>query len=681
MTASILTNTTSLEVLAQRIHLFLADQASGATALNIRCVLSRGKLMVLGEHPKEIRVESELMLLTLKQAIHFHLPEIEALILEPERPISLDELPVQLYLRVLGQKRPYACHRFLWPLKRASGALSEEGLSDEGFSSEVRVENAPLYPQSSSSVQSSPSEDPLDSENLNSGSINFEILNSESANSEPVDSESGNSGPVDFKSVHFAPINSEFLNSETELEPTLGENNANSKLIETFLFPRWLKSVSQQLLGVPRWMIGGVAGVFALGGVVYGLSGPCVIGRCEQLSTAQTLNRSALALLSEQPSPEDILEANQELKRAIKLLTSIPSWSRLHAAAQSDLSDYQQHSQAVEQLIEAQKRATLASQKSQNPPHPIQHWVGVRMRWRQAIALLKQIPEDSLVYELGQKKLAEYNQNLAEIEARIQAEQAAESTLDGARQTGQLALHRTETADSFPGWQLAYKDWRDAVNSLQRIPQGTMAYDEAQELLANYRRYSAMASDRTRQERIAEQIYNQAQNSAHQARDFEQQNQWTLAVTHWRKALAQIQKVPSSSTIHADAQAWAAPYRNALSQAEVNLRTAIALQKVEKELNQACGGAPPICQYIPAASNIRINVAAGYDYAIEQSMTPPPLRGNTSLINPTIAQQANSLLQTIATVGVNAQMPIELYNSRGQLLARYVPSLAGFVKH
>ena len=636
MTASILTNSTSLEVLAQRIHLFLAEQASGATALSIRCVLSRGKLMVLGEHPTETRVESELMLLTLKQAIHFHLPEIEALILDPEHQISLDELPVQLYLRTLGQKRPYAFHRFFWPLKRAS----------EGLSGEVVAENVQLGAQSSSLLPTPTEADVLDSE--------------------PVNSE---------------PVNSEPVNSDTETEPALVDKSAIPKLATAFFSPQWLQPVSLQLQEIPRWMIGGVAGVFALGGMVYGLSGPCVVGRCEQLSTAQTLNRSALALLSERPSPEDILEANRELKRAIKLLTAIPSWSRHHAVAQTDLSDYQQHSQAVEQLIEAQQRATLASQKSQSPPHPIQHWVSVRMHWRQAIALLKQIRDDSLVYDLGQEKLAEYSQNLAAIETRIQAEQTAESTLDGARQTGQLALHRTETADSFPGWQLAYKDWRDAVNSLQRIPQGTMAYDEAQELLANYRRYSAMASDRTRQERFAEQIYNQAQSSAHQARDFEQQNQWTLAVTHWRKALAQIQKVPSSATIHADAQAWVEPYRNALNQAETNLRKAITLQKVQKELNQACGASPPICQYIPAASSIRINVAAGYDYAIEQSMTPPPLRGNTSLINPTIAQQANSLLQTIATVGVNAQMPIELYSSQGQLLARYVPSLAGFVKH
>ena len=671
MTASILTNSTNLEVLAQRIHLFLAEQASGATALTIRCVLSQGKLMVLGEHPTETRVESNLMLLTLKQAIHFHLPEIEALILDSEHQTSLDELPIQLYLRVLGQKQPYACHRFFWPLKRSSDGLlsqgsSDGGLSDEGLFGEIVAETAQPCAPPSTPVPIPADDSAINSETVDSGIVNSETVNSETVNSETVDSGSVNSEPLDHEAV---------------MEPDLVGNIATPNFAETFLPLKWLQPVSQQLQEVPRWIIGGVVGVFALGGIFYGLSGPCVVGRCEQLSTAQTLNRSALALLSERPSPEDVLEANREFKKAIKLLASIPSWSHHHAVAQADLSNYQQHSQAVEQLIEAQQRATLASQKSQNPPHPIQHWVSIRLHWRQAIALLKQIRDDSLVYDLSQEKLAEYNQNLAAIEARIQAEQTAESTLDSARQTGQLALHRTETADSFPSWQLAYKDWRDAVNSLQRIPQGAMAYDEAQELLANYRRYSAMASDRTRQERFAEQIYNQAQNSAHQARDFEQQNQWTLAVTHWRKALAQIQKVPSSATIHTDAQSWVAPYRNALNQAEINLRKAITLQKVQKELNQACGAAPPICQYLPTASNIRINVAAGYDYAIEQSMTPPPLRGNSNLINPTIAQQANSLLQTIATVGVNAQMPIELYNSQGQLLARYVPSLAGFVKH
>ncbi|MCG8366781.1 MAG: hypothetical protein MJA27_26035 [Pseudanabaenales cyanobacterium] len=617
MTASILTNSTDLEVLAQRLHLFLAEQAPGAATLNIRCALSRGKLMVLGEHPPNISFESELIFLSLKQAIHSLLPEIDPPIVDPERRIAFDDLPVQLYLRILGQKQPYAFYRFIWPSKQTTDALSGEAVTEH--------------------------EQP-------SGSL-------------PDRSDGG------------------ALKAEPGLEPMAAKNTANPKLAEAFLSPEWLQPFSRTLQEIPRWMLGGVAGVFALAGILYGLSGPCVIGRCTRLTTAQTLNRSALALLSVNPSPEDVLKANQELEQAINLLSSIPSWSRHHPAAQSDLQAYQHQAAAVEQLIQAQQRATLASEKSQNPPHPIPDWVGVRMLWRQAIAPLKQIRADSLIYALGQEKLAEYSENLTAIEARIKAEQRAESILDDARQIGQLAMHRTETADSFPSWQLAYKDWRDAVNSLQRIPQGTMAYDEAQQLLANYRRYSAMADDRTRQERLAEQIYNQARSSAHQARDFEQQNQWTLAVTHWRNALDQIQKVPSGATIHADAQAWIAPYRTALSQAETNLRKAITLQKVQQELNQACGASPPICQYIAAANSIRVNVASGYDYAIAQSMTPPPLRGNSSSIHPAVAQQANSLLQTIATVGVNAQMPIELYNAQGQLLARYIPSLAGFVKH
>ena len=626
MKASILTNSIDLEVLAQRIQSLLAEQEPDSAALKIRCALSRGKLMVLGEHPADISFKSPLIFLSLRQAIHLLLSTSDAPLEDPVEGGALDALPVQLYLRIFGRKQPYAFDRFIWRSESATEPLSSEVLSGEAVA--------------------------------------------------------GNTHPSEPMPASAAPNGDDgcALNSEAVIEPTVTDNFANPELAEASLFPEWLVWVSRPLQDIPRWMLGGVAGIFALAGVWVGLSGPCVIGRCERLATAQTFNRSALALLSENPSPEDVLAANAEFEKAINLLSSIPSWSRYYSVGQSDLKTYQQQHQAMEQLIEAQQQATMASEKSQNPPHPIPNWVEVRLLWREASTLLKQIPADSLIYALGQEKLAEYTDNLAAIEARIEAEQMAESRLSAAMQTGQLALHRTDTADSFPGWQLAYKDWRDAVNSLQRIPQGTMAYAEAQQLLENYRRYLEMAGDRTRQEGRAEQIYNQALSSAHTARDFEQQNQWTLAVSHWRKALAHIQKVPSGTTIYANAQSWLAPYRTALSHAETNLRKAISLQKVQQNLNQVCGDASLLCQYVEAPSRIRVNVASGYDYAIAQSMTPPPLRGSSG-IHPAVAQQANSLLQTIATVGAAAQMPIELYDSQGRLLARYVHTLGGFVKH
>ncbi|NJL86018.1 MAG: hypothetical protein HC886_08590 [Leptolyngbyaceae cyanobacterium SM1_1_3] len=148
-------------------------------------------------------------------------------------------------------------------------------------------------------------------------------------------------------------------------------------------------------------------------GFGYGVTRPCVLGRCERLATAATLSNAALDSLKIQPAPADVLQAHTQLESAAAILQPVPPWSPHHAAVEAAQKSYAQEAEVLGQVIAAQKNATLAAEKSQNPPHSVVQWQVVENYWRQAILQLEQVPQDNLVYAFAQTKRREYEANLA----------------------------------------------------------------------------------------------------------------------------------------------------------------------------------------------------------------------------------------------------------------------------
>ena len=271
-----------------------------------------------------------------------------------------------------------------------------------------------------------------------------------------------------------------------------------------------------------------------------------------------------------------------------------------------------------------------------------------------------------------QQKLTEYRNNRSAINHRIKAEQAAESALNTALASAQKAEALSNAADSLTSWQLAHADWQRAMNQLRQIPQGTMAYREAQILMVPYQEKLDFANTRRTQEQLGEDAYNRGIRLADQARRSEQQDQWTQAVQHWQNALANIQQVPNQTAHHAESQTLLATYQDALVKAQNGLRAAVALQKTRTELSQTCAGTPTVCTYLVTPTVIQVRLTSDYDRSVERAMVTAAMRQD-SATQVQIAQHVNTLLKALTTIGDNAGIPVELYDANDALLGRYVP--------
>ncbi|MEL7502652.1 MAG: hypothetical protein AAFN18_09300 [Cyanobacteria bacterium J06554_6] len=430
-----------------------------------------------------------------------------------------------------------------------------------------------------------------------------------------------------------------------------------------------------------RWWVAGVLSAILLGGVVYVVSRPCVLGGCDRIDRAESLGEAALLELADSPTPQTVLDMQQQLSDAVSLLRPIPVWSFHHSRAQTALQSYEQQLSDLESVIAAQQDATAAAEASQSPPYPVDHWQTVAAQWETAIARLQTIPAESPIYEeIVAPKLAEYQNNLATIQGRVEAELAADTSVNQATQSGSLATQQAQIATNLATWETALQSWEAAVSQLKQIPQGTLAYGEAQQLLPEYESELSQVRTRTRQERIADQFHNEAVRYAAQAREFETENQWTLAMMHWRDAISQAEGVPEGTARYTDSQNLLKTYRPAMSQAQENLRLAQRYQKAEADFVKACGNASQLCSYTMRGGKVIVKLADGYDDLIELSITPPDQRA-IAAVNSSLTTRANQLLSDLTNIGKRTQLPVELQDNNGAFIARYKPELNGYVKH
>ncbi|MEO1592597.1 MAG: hypothetical protein AAFU71_15085 [Cyanobacteria bacterium J06632_22] len=430
-----------------------------------------------------------------------------------------------------------------------------------------------------------------------------------------------------------------------------------------------------------RLWAAGLLSAAVVGTGVYMLSRPCVLGRCDRIPRAESLGDAALVELADNPSPQTVKDMQQQLSEAVDLLRPIPVWSFQHGRAQTALQNYQRQLDDLDSVIAAQQDATAAAEASQSPPHPVSHWQAVATQWETAIARLQTIPPESPIYnEIVAPKLEEYQGNLATIQGRIDAELNADTAVNQATQSGSLATQQTEIATNLETWETALASWETAVSQLKQIPRGTLAYGEAQKLLPEYESELSQVRTRTRGERIAEQFYTEAAGYATEAREYETQNQWTLAMIHWRDAITQAEGVPEGTARYTETQDLLKTYRPALSQAQENLRQAQRYQKAEADFVKACGSGSQLCSYTLRNGKVIIRLAEGYDDLIELSITPPDQRA-TAAANTSLTARANQLFNDLTNIGKRTQIPIELQDSNGAFIARFKPELNGYVKH
>lgn len=435
----------------------------------------------------------------------------------------------------------------------------------------------------------------------------------------------------------------------------------------------------QQTKGNP-WFFAGAIGFFVIGLFGFVLTRPCSFGACPRIETAQAEGERALSDLTLEADLKAVTAAKQQLSQSVRSLQPIPFWSPHYSEANAVLPKFEGQLTALDRVSAAQAQAYEAALASQNPPHSSAKWEEIVEQWRGAIAILENVPTDNQVRRLADRKLTEYRANLSTIKVRIDAESQAEASLLAAQKAATLATATANQASSIETWESALQNWESAVQQIDQIPQGTLAYKEAQGLQAEYRQQMEIVRDRTLKERNASRNLSKAQQLASDAERVASENQWTVAVQTWTAAVKQIQDIGPGTAAHTVAQPLVGLYQQSLAKADRNRQVSQRFQPVEPSFYAACGATvAQRCTYSIRGGNVRLNLSKDYDRAINQSITPPDQRSEIN-IDSGVVTQSNQLLKEITLLSTQGNFPIELYDAKGEFLARYRPDLSGFVK-
>lgn len=607
------TRPNNLETLEHLLQDGLQSDLLPLVPVQVQCRLKDEMLVVLAQHPAAMVPDAQQVFSSIEQTIQ-------------EYQWS-DSHSVKIYLRQEGIKSPYAFYSF--KIERSVSAT----------------------PTSTSAEETLDAPDPLDS-------LHEEHEETIDSNERETET-SQDSEAATFESTSPHPWD----------QPIQEENSLLEEPPEEIVEPG--KSKSKKTL-LPIFVAGTGLSLFIFLTSLFLLTRPCVVGQCQAIADAQDLNQTSLRRLQKPQSGKEVLEAQEQLMEAIRILQSIPFWSSYYGKAQDQLKVYQVQAERVEEMVTALQTAARAAHKSENPPHPTARWVEIQGLWREAIARLEELPTNSNLQPLAQQKIKEYKQNLAASNQRLVKERNSQQRLQEAKDAALIAEARQGVAQSLENWQLVYATWQIAMKRLKQIPQGTTAYEQAQQLSSLYLPKMSSVQDKKTQEQFAVNAYNQGLQLAQLAKNAQLDNQWSLAVVHWRNALTNMNQVPKDSFYYSKAQSRVQSYSNALKQAKVKLQLAVRVQQTRSDLKQTCMGKVQVCNFGIINNIIKVRLTPAYTNLVKQTANSAQVRGDSNAQSG-IVNHILTLGEALEAISDNARMRLEVYDADGTLIQTHVP--------
>ncbi len=617
---------TIAELIEERLHAELPQNLP----LRIRCAYKQGNLIVLGEHTPEVKLDLPPTFKAIQQAI---------LALVGYLPGQL-----RLYLRLKGQKTPYAYHAFKTP--QPLGAV----MDPQGGQPVLLLDR---LPHSAPNPRETPP---------------------------PVSEEAQQAMDLAVAAFPLNPFDTpppeEEFEEQLELEPER-QRQRQRKPQRQQQGQRKPQRQRQSRNQPSSWLLpfSACASIaLVLGSATfYALSRPCAIGTCQEVVTANELTQDSAELLQAAQYQQQIQSAKGQLTAASQLLAEIPLWSKDYGTAQRLLRRNRNLTAGLDEMVNALDSALTAVAQGKNPPHPLQVWEGVASNWQQAIALLESVPPDSPVYPLALEKLPTYRANLTEIQGRIQAEKIGREQMQKILSVAKVAQARSGVAQSVESWETIYTSWEQVIQQLEALPQGTMAHQEASQLLPSYRSQLELSRDRKTKEKIATEAYQSAILAADRAENATLKNQWAQAVDQWNQAVASAEQVPTGTYYYPKTAASLQEFKAQREVAQEELKKANLIAKTRADLNNTCQGNPKVCEYTLTDSVISVWLSADYIRKIQQTATVASTNPD-----PKVRQGLDLHVKTLRTaleaIADNAQLPLELYDPYGAFIGRHTPN-------
>ncbi len=617
-----------LSSLSQRLQSCLAD-----SPVNVQCAVREGHLIVLGQHSDDVTLDASEIFYSLEhniQALHLKFTQ-----------------QVRLYLRIMGERYPYAHSWFtiqpsLSPSQASAPQVKQAiapsqlrlSLADQAIApTQQRVSQAKSKPlvESRAWVDDDETDDTFVDRLSSFETTTVEVdplggrLNDQASASSAETPAAvqvltlQNSRSLGDRLLENWQTWSESLQRRRspQSEPSQGIAShipTESQLASSYIHrrERWSDRLDTRLS-----IALGITTLGTLGGF-YVSSQSCVVGECPELETAQALNQEISDDMQNVASWDDLDSIQQSIQRGISLLEPIPLWSRHSQESQPLLDIYQSQASLVEQLIAVEQLTTAADSSQQTPIYTTDEWVSVRSLWQSTITQLSAIPPDSDLFEFAQQRLTIHQQQLAQVERQIQSEEEAASVLNLAQSTAQLAQARQQAAQSPQDWQNVQTLWTNALEQLRQVPENSIAALDAKRQLDFYKTSLDSVNQRL------------------------------------GTAIPILESTPISAEVMPTA-------------AEVAVGSP-SNQEVETALNQICIGGSRFCRVLSTNEVIRVQLDLDYADAISEAQT-----SNNRRLGAIATHHQKLLREALKTTSSRFGLPLELYNSDETLLEEFRP--------
>lgn len=563
-----------LQLLATILQEHLRAEVLSGEVFRVKCAVKNDQLMILTQHPLGVTTHTQQVFAVLEEALE-SLP-------------GYTKQQVEIFLRVAGEKLPYAKHSLIVKVR-------EEG--EEGGQGEEGEEISPL-----SSLIYSPS----------------------TVEEEP------------FDPMADAPD----LSSVTTLKRS--------------------PKIKPILVGAA------LSGIALLGSGAYLLTRPCVMSECKEIQTAAELQKSSQQLTRKARSEQELAKLHAQFETASTALKNIPGWSPRYPQAEQLSVHLSGQSEKINSVVKGLQFASLAELKTQTAVNNIQQLHNRQQLWRQAIARLEGINPGNELYGLVQRKLSLYRLRLQTVNQQLLNEEKWSKKLAAAKSVANVAAQWETQVKSLKDLQKVQSTWQVVVNALRIIPQTSPEYEQAQNLLADYRLKLATARDRATTEQLAAKSYQQAINTANQAKAYEQQNQWQAARANWYLALNTAKQIPADSFYYSQAQLLIEPYANAFKQAEEKAQVALNLEQTRTDLVKTCSSQIRICTFTIDNKGITVQISAVYEQALQNSLANANPQDPSSFAS--ITNHLQVLQSALSAISENANLPLVVYDAQGQVV-------------
>ncbi len=332
-------------------------------------------------------------------------------------------------------------------------------------------------------------------------------------------------------------------------------------------------------------------------GVVYYFSRPCVMEKCEIITSTEATVSDVLKTKSTTDLTEaNIVDLKAELVTAIKDLQRIPRWSDSFVQASQLIESYRDIINDLNYFLEAYSQVERSENMRQQLPLSLKEWTRVQSYLEKAIEELNMVSTPDLIAP-KEEKIESYQGIIYTVNNRIEAEKTGIEKLANAQIIVQEIKANQQSINSLSNLEQTEQQWQNAISKIEEIPVDTKSADKKEELLNSYLSEIINVQTKLTVEKQADNSFQLAQENIKLAQESEENNQWTKAVEFWQKALESLAQVPNNSLVSQDATNLEQTVTKNLVLAEISLTEAVKQEEIREELNNICSGSEEICTY------------------------------------------------------------------------------------